>query len=103
MIRLNRTTDGVSRFRQALFTRHHRSISAQACAQLFALPTGKQIHRVAKMKRIGASSILAIIAFFSSSMANAMTDCSATLNEIFTGDISGTGAYGLYLIFTYTL
>jgi hypothetical protein len=55
------------------------------------------------MRRIGASSLLAIIAFASASTANAMTDCSVTLNQIFTGDISGTGAYGLYLIFTYTL
>jgi hypothetical protein len=55
------------------------------------------------MKKSLASCLVAIVAWIGSSTANAFTDCTVTLNSIFTGDISGTGTYGLYLAYTYNL
>ena len=55
------------------------------------------------MKKWGVSCLVAIIVFMGSSTAKAFTDCNVTLNEIFTGDITGAGTYALYLVFTYTL
>jgi hypothetical protein len=34
--------------------------------------------------------------------ANALTDCNVKLSSTFTGDITGTGTYGLYLFYSYT-
>jgi hypothetical protein len=82
-------------------------IPERACNPMSAAGTGKKNLKLllAANKRLNRQLLLAIafiVSLTCALTANAMTDCSVRLASSFTGDIAGTGQYGLFLIYSYT-